>query len=195
MYIQLMKKQFELKNGERIIIRHVEESDINGVWNNFNEVIEEGVYLPIFFPVRSQYEKQSWFDVLKREKEICLIAKKINMTGSNAVIGQVEVSNLEWDAATHVGSLGIIVKNKYRDQGLGFRLIDSAIKESKRLNKKQKLILSCFSNNERALYLYKKIGFKVIGRRNRQFYMDSKYFDEILMELWIDDYLQNDLTR
>ena len=190
-----MIKQFELKNGERIIICHVEESDINGVWNNFNDVIEEGVYLPIFFPVRSQYEKQSWFDVLKREKEICLIAKNIKKTGSKAVIGQVEVSNLEWDAATHVGSLGIIVNNKYRDQGLGFQLIDCAIKESKRLNKKQKLILSCFSNNERALHLYKKIGFKVIGRRNRQFYMDSKYFDEILMELWIDDYLQNDLTR
>ena len=188
-----MIMQFELKNGEQIIIRHVEESDINGVWNNFNEVIEEGVYLPIFFPVRSQFEKQSWFDVLKREKEICLIAKQTKMFGSDAVIGQVEISNLEWDAAAHVGSLGIIVKNKYRDQGLGYHLIDMAIKESKRLNKKQKLILSCFSNNERALHLYKKVGFKIIGKRNRQFFMDSKYYDEILMELWIEDYLQNNL--
>ena len=184
-----MLKQFQLKNGEKIIIRHVEESDIDGVWNNFNEVIEEGVYLPIFFPVRSQLEKQSWYDVLKREKEICLIAKRPKLFGSDAVIGQVEISNLEWDAAAHVGSLGIIVKKKYRDQGLGYQLIDLAIKESERLNKKQKLILSCFSNNKRALHLYEKMGFKVIGIRNRQFYMDSSYYDEILMELWIEDYL------
>jgi RimJ/RimL family protein N-acetyltransferase len=188
-----MLNQFQLKNGERINIRHVKESDIDGVWNNFNEVIEEGVYLPVFFPVRSQFEKQSWYDVLKREKEICLIAKRHKMSGSDAIVGQVEISNLEWDAAAHVGSLGIIVKKKYRDQGLGFLLIDLAIKESKRLNKKQKLILSCFSNNKRALYLYKKVGFKVIGRRNKQFYMDSKYYDEILMDLWIDDYLQQNL--
>ena len=189
-----MIKDFELKNGERIIIRHVEESDINGVWNNFNEVIEEGVYLPIFFPVRSQYEKQSWFDVLKREKEICLIAKQTKMFGSDAVIGQVEISNLEWDAAAHVGSLGIIVKKKYRDKGVGYHLIDMAIKESKKLNKKQKLILSCFSNNERAIHLYNKVGFKIIGRRTRQFFMDSKYYDEILMELWIEDYLHDNPT-
>ena len=189
-----MLKQFQLKNGEKIIIRHVEESDIDGVWNNFNEVIEEGVYLPIFFPVRSQFEKQSWYDVLKREKEICLIAKRPKLFGSDAVIGQVEISNLEWDAAAHVGSLGIIVKKKYRDQGLGYQLIDLAIKESERLNKKQKLILSCFSNNKRALHLYEKMGFKVIGIRNRQFYMDSSYYDEILMDLWIEDYLQKILT-
>ncbi|MHA2289784.1 MAG: N-acetyltransferase family protein, partial [Promethearchaeota archaeon] len=59
------------------------------------------------------------------------------------------------------------------------------------LNNKEKIILSCFSNNKRALYLYQKLGFKTIGSREKQFYMDTKYYDEILMELWIDDYLAN----
>lgn len=186
-----MIKQFLLKNGETIIIRHVEEKDIDGVWNNFNEVIEEGIYLPVFFPVRSQLEKKSWYDILKREREICLIAQLPKKTGADSVIGQVEISNLEWDAAAHVGSLGIIVKKKYRDQGIGYHLIDLAIKESKRLNKKQKLILSCFSNNKRALHLYEKLGFKIIGIRQKQYYMDSNYYDEDLMELWIDEYLEN----
>ena len=30
-----MIKEFRLKNGDTIIIRHVEENDIDGVWNNF----------------------------------------------------------------------------------------------------------------------------------------------------------------
>jgi RimJ/RimL family protein N-acetyltransferase len=66
-----------------------------------------------------------------------------------------------------------------------------AIREAKELNNKEKIILSCFSNNERALFLYKKLGFKLIGRREKQFYMDSKYYDEMLMELCINDYLIN----
>ena len=45
-----MNKIIELKTGEKVIIRHVTKSDIEGVWNNFNEVIEEGIYLPVFFP-------------------------------------------------------------------------------------------------------------------------------------------------
>ncbi len=88
-----------------------------------------------------------------------------------------------------MGVLGIIVKKKYRDLGIGRQLIEMAILESKKLNDKEKIILSCFSNNYRALQLYKKIGFKIVGVRKKQFFMDSNYYDEVLMELWIDDFL------
>ena len=184
-----MNKILELDTGENVIIRHLRKSDVEGVWNNFNEVIEEGVYLPVFFPVRSQLEKDSWYRKIKSEKETCIVADHQNLKPPYNIIGQCEISNLEWDAANHVGRLGIIVKKDYRNLGVGYHLIDTAIRESKKLNQKEKIILSSFLNNERALSLYQKIGFKKIGIRKNQFYMESKYFDEILMDLWIDDYL------
>ncbi len=183
-----MKEVVKLKNGEKILIRQVIESDIDGVWNNFNEVVDEKIYLPVLFPVRSKFEKQSWFHNIQKEREICIVAIHPTMASPPNILGQCEISNLEWDAATHVGSLGIIVQKKFRDLGIGFNLIDKAIRESKRLNK-EKIVLSTFLDNERALYLYKKIGFKTAGIRKKQFYMDSSYYDEVLMELWIDDYL------
>ncbi len=186
-----MEKIIEIKNGERIIIRHIEESDIDGVWSNFNEVIDEAIYLPVLFPVRSQYEKHSWFNSLKKENEICIVAVNSNMKAPFNILGQCEISNSEWDAATHIGKLGVIVKSDYRNLGIGFHLIDLAIRESKRINKKEKIILSSFTENKRALHLYKKMGFKIVGVRKRQFYMNARYYDEILMEIWIDDYLAN----
>jgi len=184
-----MKEVVKLKNGEKILIRHVIESDIDGIWNNFNEVVDEKIYLPVLFPVRSKFEKQSWFHNIQKERELCIVAIHPTMLSPYNILGQCEISNLEWDAATHVGSLGIIVQRNFRDLGIGFNLIDKAIRESKRLNK-EKIILSSFLDNERALFLYKKIGFKTIGIRKKQFYMDSSYYDEVLMELWIDDYLK-----
>ena len=183
-----MKEVVKLKNGEKILIRHVIESDIDGIWNNFNEVVDEKIYLPVLFPVRSKFEKQSWFHNIQKERELCIVAIHPTMVSPYNILGQCEISNLEWDAATHVGSLGIIVQRNFRDLGIGFNLLDKAIRESKRLNK-EKIILSCFLDNERALFLYKKIGFKTTGIRKKQFYMDSVYYDEVLMELWIDDYL------
>jgi len=183
-----MKEVVKLRNGEKIIIRHVIESDIDGIWNNFNEVVDEKIYLPVLFPVKSKFEKQSWFHNIQKEREICIVAIHPTMLSPYNILGQCEISNLEWDAATHVGSLGVIVQRNFRDLGIGFNLIDKAIRESKRLNK-EKIILSSFLDNERALFLYKKIGFKTIGIRKKQFYMDSVYYDEVLMELWIDDYL------
>jgi hypothetical protein len=184
-----MKRILGLKTGEKIIIRHLSKSDVEGVWNNFNEVVNEGIYLPVFFPVRSQVEKDSWYHNIKKEKETCIVAENQNLKIPYNIIGQCEISNSNWDAGLHVGNLGIIVKNEYRDLGIGANLIDVAIRESKKLNNKEKIILSCFSTNKRALQLYKKIGFETIGVRKKQFYMDSKYYDEVLMELWIDDYL------
>ena len=186
-----MKKTIKLKNGEKVIIRHLKESDKDGVWKNFNDVLEEGTYLPVFTPVILEVEKDTWYENIKREKEICIIAEIPTLKSPFNIIGQCEISNLEWEAATHVGNLGIIVNQKYRDMGIGFNLIDSAIRESKILNNKEKIVLSCFSTNKSALHLYKKLGFQVVGLKKKQFYMDGVYYDEVIMELWIDDYLEN----
>lgn len=184
-----MDRILELETREKISIRHLSKYDVEGVWNNFNEVVEEGLYLPVFFPVRSQLEKESWYHKIKSENELCIIAENLSLKAPNNIIGQCEISNSEWDASLHIGNLGIIVKNKYRDLGIGTNLIDMAIRESKKLNNKEKIILSCFSTNERAIHLYKKLGFEIVGVRKKQFYMDSMYYDEVLMEIWIDDYL------
>ncbi|MFO7794911.1 MAG: N-acetyltransferase family protein [Promethearchaeati archaeon] len=184
-----MKEDYTLENGEKVIIRHVKRSDVEGVWNNFNQVVEEGIYLPVFFPVKSHFEKQNWYDNLKKDNEICIVADYKNLKRPINIIGQCEISNVEWDAAIHVGNLGIIVQKKYRDEGIGRKLIDIAIKESKKLLEKEKIILSCFSSNKRAIHLYESIGFNIVGIRRKQFLIEDQYYDEVLMELFIDEYL------
>ncbi|MFX1256981.1 MAG: GNAT family N-acetyltransferase [Promethearchaeota archaeon] len=191
MTINTMKKVLKLRTGEDVIVRHLKKTDQDGVWKNFNEVLEEGIYLPVFTPVISEAEKNSWYENIKSERELCIIAELPIFKSPYDIIGQCEISNLEWEAATHVGNLGIIVNKKYRDLGIGGHLIDFAIRESKKLNNKEKIILSCFSTNDRALYLYKKLGFQLVGIRKQQFFMDGLYYDEVIMELWIDDYLKN----
>ncbi|TFF97078.1 MAG: N-acetyltransferase, partial [Promethearchaeota archaeon] len=171
-----MKDKFKLENGDIIIIRSIRRSDIDSVWRNFNEVVnsEETPY-PIFYPVEAQFEKESWYNTLKRENELCIVAENKDLERPMNVIGQCEVTNIEWDASAHVGNLGIIILNKYRDMGIGYHLIDNAIKESYYKNEKEKIILSCFSTNHRAIHLYKKIGFKKIGLRKNQFKINNTY--------------------
>ncbi|MBD3214099.1 MAG: GNAT family N-acetyltransferase [Candidatus Lokiarchaeota archaeon] len=186
----LYPKDFILRNGDEVIFRHVKRKDANAVWKNFNQVVEEGIYLPVFLPVESQFEKHSWYDNLKKLNEICIVAENLNLERPNNILGQCEISNVDWDAASHVGNLGIIVRKNYRDEGIGRILIDIAIRESKKLNGKQKIILSCFSSNERALHLYRSMGFQNVGIRKKQFLINDQYYDEVLMELFIDDYIR-----
>ncbi|MGQ4872690.1 MAG: GNAT family N-acetyltransferase [Promethearchaeia archaeon] len=184
-----MKKKIKLENGETVVIRHLKKADVEGIWRNFNEVVEEGIYLPVLTPVLSDYEKYSWYKSLKKNGELCMVADNLNLEPPNNIIGQCEITNTEWEAGEHVGILGIIINKKYRNMGLGKQLIDFAIREAKKVNNKKKLILSCFSHNEHAINLYKKMGFEIVGLRKKQYYMNSRFYDEVLMDLWIDDYL------
>ncbi len=186
-----MKKTIHLKDTqEKVVLRHVKKTDVDGIWNNFNQVVEEGIYLPVFLPVLSDYEKKTWYDNIKKDNEVCIVAELLSLKNPYNIVGQCEISNSEWEAASHVGILGIIVNSHYRNMGIGKALIDFAISESKRINNKKKIVLSCFSSNRRAIHLYKKLGFKKVGMRKKQFFLNSVYYDEVMMELWIDDYLK-----
>lgn len=186
-----MKRVIKTVNHKKIIIRTLKKADTEGVWKNFNQVVKEGDFLPIFTPVLSDWEKKSWYDNVRKEKEVVIIAEDPKLDSPDNVVGQCEITNSEWEASSHVGILGIIVNKEYRNESIGYHLIDAAIRESKKLNNKKKMILSCFSNNKHALHLYKSLGFNEVGIRTRQFRMNGHYYDEVMMDLWINDYLKN----
>ena len=46
-----MKKVLEVKSKDKtikVVLRHLKKSDKDGVWKNFNEALDEGIYLPVF---------------------------------------------------------------------------------------------------------------------------------------------------
>ncbi len=45
------------------------------------------------------------------------------------------------------------------------------------------LTLRVFSTNERAQHVYRKVGFKEVGRVPKAVYRNSKYIDDIIMAL------------
>ena len=185
-----MKKKITLPNRCSIILKHANREDVDGVWKNFNAVVDEGIYLPIFEKV-CDIERESWYEDIKLGRDLCVVAQIPDARTPDNIAGQCEITDPEWDAAAHhVGILGIIVREDFRGLGLGEILIDYAIRESKKLKNKTKIILSCFSTNKIALSLYKKLGFEKIGIRKKQFYMNDQFYDEVLMEIFIEDYLK-----
>jgi ribosomal protein S18 acetylase RimI-like enzyme len=177
----LLPKTINLRNGTSIILRHLSKEDLNDIWNIFNEVVEEKQFIPVINPVTSRFEKENWYFRQKDEDNIVVVAEI-----DNHIVGQCMIEHTYWDASAHVGDLGIIIAAHYRNFGLGQYLIQEALKVA-RDKAFEKICLSCFHTNIRALNLYKRIGFQKVGLRERQFKMDGKIFDEVLMELWLKD--------
>ncbi len=177
----------QLKNGKDVLIRKIERRDVNQIWENFNQVVAEEIYLPVYTPVIDEWEKKAWYKEITRGGNFCVVAEDKSQPSGEEIIGQCTIENLHWEAAEHVGQLGIIVKKGFRDQGIGYHLIEFC-KILAQSQGKKKLILSTFNTNQMGFALYQKCGFKEIGRYTKQYYVHNTYVDEILMELLLEEY-------
>ena len=173
-----------LKDGQTINLRHFEGRDIDGIWDNFGEVIDEGLTLPIFSKVDSDTERRAWYHEFLIQGQLCLIAEDPLAEAGKHIVGQCTIEHCEWDAAKHVGILGIIVRSDFRDKGVGAHLITYAKQEAVNIGK-EKLNLTVFANNARGIHLYEKLDFIKVGRRPRQFFMNGAYIDEVLMDCFL----------
>ena len=83
---------------------------------------------------------------------------------------------------THIGDLAIIVENAARGLGLGRALMETAI-DWARAVRLGKLCLAVFTTNERAIGLYRSLGFVDEGVLRRQVRLSGGDRDVLLMGL------------
>ena len=79
---------------------------------------------------------------------------------------------------------GMYVRHQAGRAGVGRRLVDAVIAHA--ATRVEKLQLSVMSKNEAALRLYKAAGFVEYGREVKALKQDGRYFDEVLMDLFVD---------
>ena len=79
---------------------------------------------------------------------------------------------------------GMYVRHQAGRAGVGRRLVDRVIVHAAK--HVEKLQLSVMSKNEAALRLYTAAGFVEYGREVKALKQNGRYFDEVLMELFVD---------
>jgi RimJ/RimL family protein N-acetyltransferase len=80
----------------------------------------------------------------------------------------------------HVGEIGISILKDHRGVGIGTAMMDFLVKWAREKGL-EKLSLSTFSTNVRAINLFKKFGFEIEGVKKKQFKIRGEYADEVIM--------------
>jgi RimJ/RimL family protein N-acetyltransferase len=102
------------------------------------------------------------------------------------VIGHLNVSREESPVTRHVASLGMFVAADRRGQGVGTGLLRECLRWADEVGV-EKLALSVYPDNDRAIALYRKFGFEQEGRLTGHSKKSVGYRDEIVMGLWLVD--------
>ena len=175
----------KLKNGKDILIREAIKEDAKEILDYLNMVGGESDNL--------LFGENEFFMTLE-EKEKFIEASK-NSTSNGMFVGIVDgkivslgnVRSSKKTRISHQGELAITVLRDYWGLGIGTLMMQEIINFAKASNQLEVLSLGVKAENVKGIALYKKLGFKEIGRFPKYFKIKGNYYDNILMNLYLGD--------
>lgn len=179
-------KPVRLKSGKEAIVRPAQVRDALVIANLSQEELLEAGALDItlseeFKAIVAQLEER--LPGYKIEDGKAFFVAEI----AGEVIGMVHFENSNDEMQMHQGTFGMAVKKAWRDQGVGRALLQSLLAWGKSDPLIEKIRLEVFSNNERAISLYKSLGFVEEGRLVKQLKLNlGEYVDFILMYRFVN---------
>jgi ribosomal protein S18 acetylase RimI-like enzyme len=168
------------KNNIQISLRTGNTNDAEAVLKLEKEVLSENEYM---ISVIEEFEEtteqlRNWIQkILENEREQLIIAEI-----KGEVVGLIVFRSKSSKRLSHTGTFTAMVKKEYRNQGIGKLLIQELLSWAEQNPLIEKVSLGVLSTNQRAIELYKGMGFVEEGRKiNEVKFSKDLYVDDILM--------------
>ncbi|RBP04464.1 GNAT family N-acetyltransferase [Rossellomorea aquimaris] len=169
------------KDNAEYKIRNVRVDDAEILLEIERSVISEGEY---FIVVAEELEKKPVQEEKERiqrrldnDKETLIVAEV-----NGVVVGSIEFRSQTTKRLSHTGSVSMSISKNYRDMGIGKALLKALLDWAEENPLIEKVSLGVLSTNQRAISLYKQMGFLEEGRLMKEYKLShGKYIDDVLM--------------
>jgi len=165
-----------------IQIRPIKKQDLEYLnsWKNNRKIYKflGGGFMPVSIDTQEQW-LENIIDTTSNNKRFI-----IERVDNNKPIGLIGLYDINWIHRT--AEIGLFIGDG-SEQGKGYAKIAYEIIESfakKDLNLR-KIKLFVVYNNNKALSLWKSVGFSEIGKLSRERYIDGEYLDLVIMEKFL----------
>lgn len=163
-----------------MIIREIKESDAE-LFLGLCKKLEEETQFMMFEPKerRTKIEEQrnEIKDILLRDNGTILVAEK---DGHLILIGYISAYGGRYKRNRHTAHIVIGILQDSAGQGIGTKLFTELERWAYK-HKVHRLELRVIVHNERAIGLYKKMGFEIEGTKRHSLFINGSYIDEYYM--------------
>lgn len=163
-----------------IIIRQAEASDVKAILGLAKHIGRETDYLTYGsegLPYTRDEELSIILKYQQSDKDILLLIES-----DDQLIGMGNVTTIDPHRQNHVAEIGISIIEEYWGYGIGSMLLDALIEFAKQVGLRV-LTLEVVTENQRAVRLYEKFGFKTVGKLTGRLKSNFTYYDTAIMEL------------
>lgn len=180
----LEARTFDLEGGGTLVVRSAVEADAPALLANLAEILEGPFNVTRPGEVEpSVEEEQAWIAANRDEPgRIALVAEV-----DGRVVGLLDFRPGRRHRIRHRGEFGMSVIQSCRRRGIGDALVTALLDWARDEPHLVKVGLAVQADNEAAIRLYEKHGFRVEGRRSREILLDDgTYADDLLMACFVD---------
>jgi RimJ/RimL family protein N-acetyltransferase len=171
-------RTFAAKDGRQVVLRAPSWNDLDDLLELINSLVEERADI-IVDQKLTREEEIDWLSErlarLEKDEDLYLVAEV-----NGKVIGSSELAGTTRGTDRYLGRIGIILRDGFRELGIGTEMMMTLVEQAKEKGLKV-VTLGAYATNERAQHVYRKAGFKEVGRIPMKFFKDGRYIDEIVM--------------
>jgi len=169
----------QLRNGEELLIREAVPDDAEALLAYTEKVSGESDNLtfgPGEFGMTVEAEREFLERVQRRENAIYLVGVL-----DGQIIASISFAAGARPRIAHTGDFGMSVSRAHWGKGIGTAMLTALLDWCRQLGTIRKVNLRVRADNDRAITLYEKCGFKVEGRISREFCIAGVFYDTLWM--------------
>ena len=177
--------RFTLASEKRVTLRVLRWEDLDGLLSFINSLVKEkqATSRPALYTgfdrkvIRD--EEAEWLGDILVKIEAGEVINAIAEVGGK-IIANGEVTRGKYKDTRRHGRIGLTMIKEYRGQGIGRRMVETLVRESRRAGLRT-LEVEFLAENETARRAYEKGGFKEVGIIPHKVFRDKKYLDGVIM--------------
>jgi RimJ/RimL family protein N-acetyltransferase len=176
------------RDGQEFVIREAAISDAAQLIAHARGILAEpqwSIAEPEEFQVTAQQEEE-WIAGFQQRPHNILLVADFGTPQKPQIVGALNFGTQPRFRVRHRGRLGIGVQADYRGLGVGAALLQALLDWATAEPELERVELSVFAHNERAIGLYRKLGFVEEARLQSAFKLaDGAYYDDVMMVKWV----------
>jgi len=176
--------QVKLRSGELLVIREAAAEDAPELLKYTEKIAGESDFLtfgPGELGITLEQEKAYLAGVASKNNALYIVAVL-----NGRIVGSLSFAGGSRPRTAHIGEFGVSVLKSHWGKGIGTELIRCLLQWCRESGVIRKVNLRVRADNLRAIQLYKKMGFQEEGMITRQFLLQGKFYDALLMGYAVD---------
>jgi L-amino acid N-acyltransferase YncA len=144
-----------ITHDRMIEIRKADESDFDGIWEIFHQVVERGDTYAHHPETTKEQAREIWMS-----KAVTTYVALLD----GEIVGTYILRPNQPELGSHVANAGYMVKDGLHGKGIATVMCEHSLTEARRAGYLAMQFNAVVSTNERARRLWERMGFSVVGR-------------------------------